>query len=205
MSRWRWKTEQPALEITHELCFDRRGPDLIAGPPAPQNTNLSPILRRKIMSKVSYIPKDYNSVTPYLVIKGAAQAIEYYKKVFGATETVRMNGPDGKIGHAELKIGNSHIMLAEENPGMGEGHASAATVGGSPVSLYVYLPDVDTVVKRATDEGAKLLKPVQDQFYGDRNGFLRDPFGHLWGIATHVEDVSPEDMKERMKKMMQAA
>ncbi len=157
------------------------------------------------MTKVSYIPKDYNTVTPYLVIKGAAHAIEYYKKVFGAIETVRMNGPDGKVGHAELKIGNSHIMLADENPSMGEGHTSATTVGGSPVSLYVYLPDVDSVVKRATDDGAKLLKPVQDQFYGDRNGFIRDPFGHLWGIATHVEDVSPQDMQERMKKMMHAA
>jgi PhnB protein len=166
---------------------------------------LAYILRRKIMSKVSYIPKDYNSVTPYLVIKGAAQAIEYYKKVFGAVETVRMPGPDGKIGHAELKIGNSHIMLADENPQMGEGHTSPAKVGGSPVSLYVYLPNVDDVVKRAAAEGAKILKPVQDQFYGDRNGFIQDPFGHLWGIATHVEDVSPEQMKERMKKMMQAA
>src|ERR1700681_3550333 len=157
------------------------------------------------MSKVSYIPKDYNSVTPYLVIRGAAQAIEYYKKVFGATELFRMNGPDGKVGHAELKIGNSHIMLADENPGMGPGHTSAATAGGGPVSLSVYLPDGDSVVKQATAEGAKILKPVQDQFYGDRNGFIQDPFGHLWGIATHVEDVSPEQMKERMQKMMQAA
>jgi PhnB protein len=159
----------------------------------------------KIMNKVSYIPKGYNSVTPYLIIKGAAQAIEYYKKVFGATETVRMNGPDGKVGHAELKIGDSHIMLADENPGMGEGHTSATTVGGSPVSLYVYLPDVDSVVQKAAAEGAKILKPVQDQFYGDRSGFIRDPFGHLWGIATHVEDVSPQQMQERMKKLMSAA
>ena len=157
------------------------------------------------MSKVSYIPKDYNSVTPYLIVKCAAQAIEYYKNVFGATETVRMNGPDGKVGHAELKIGDSHIMLADENPSMGEGHTSATTVGGSPVSLYVYLPDVDSVVKKAVAEGAKILKPVQDQFYGDRNGFIRDPFGHLWGIATHVEDVSPAEMAERMKKLMPAA
>ena len=157
------------------------------------------------MSKISYIPKDYNYVTPYLVIKGAAKAIDYYKNVFGATETVRMPGPDGKIGHAELKIGNSHIMLADENPSMGEGHTSAATIGSSPVSLYVYLPNVDDVVKRAVAEGAKLLKPVQDQFYGDRNGFIRDPFGHFWGIATHVEDVSPKDMEERMKKMAPAA
>jgi PhnB protein len=155
--------------------------------------------------KVSYIPKDYNSVTPYLIIKGAAQAIDYYKKVFGATETMRMPGPEGKIGHAELKIGNSNIMLADENPSMGAGHTSAATVGGSPVSLYVYLPNVDEVVKRATTEGAKLLKPVQDQFYGDRSGFIQDPFGHLWGVATHIEDVSPKDMQERMKKVMQPA
>ncbi len=157
------------------------------------------------MSKVSYIPKDYNTITPYLVVKGAARAIEYYKKVFGASELVRMNGPDGKVGHAELKIGNSRIMLADENPNMGQGHTSAATVGGSPVSLYVYLPDVDQVVQRATAAGAKLLKPVENQFYGDRNGFIQDPFGHLWGIATHVEDVSPKDMEERMKKVMQAA
>jgi PhnB protein len=155
--------------------------------------------------KVSYIPKDYNSVTPYLIVRGAAQAIDYYKKVFGATEIMRMPGPDGKIGHAELKIGTSRIMLADESPSMGPGHISADTVGGSPVSLYVYLPNVDDVVKRATTEGAKLLKPVQDQFYGDRSGFIQDPFGHLWGIATHIEDVSPKDMEERLKKVMQAA
>jgi PhnB protein len=116
-----------------------------------------------------------------------------------------MNGPEGKIGHAELKIGNSHIMLADENPSMGPGHTSAATVGGSPVSLYVYLPDVDKAVERATAAGGKILKPVEDQFYGDRSGFIQDPFGHLWGIATHVEDVSAEEMKERVKKLMPAA
>lgn len=157
------------------------------------------------MSKVSYIPKDYNSITPYLIIKGAARAIDYYKNVFGATELFRMDGPNGKIGHAELKIGNSHIMLADENPAMGHGHTSAATIGNSPVSLYVYLPDVDKVVEKATAEGAKILKPVETQFYGDRNGFIQDPFGHLWGVATHVEDVSPKDMEERMKKARQAA
>ncbi len=157
------------------------------------------------MSKVSYIPKGYSTVTPYLVIRGADRAIEYYKKAFGATEQFRMNGPDGKVGHAELKIGNSRIMVADENPSMGEGHTSAATIGASPVSLYVYLPDVDRVVERATAEGAKVLKPVQDQFYGDRNGFIQDPFGHLWCISTHVEDVSPQDMEERMKKMRPVA
>ena len=157
------------------------------------------------MSKVSYIPQGYNSITPYLIIKGAAQAIDYYKNVFGATQTVRMDTPDGKVGHAELKIGNSHFMLADENPKMGEGHASAATIGASPVSLYVYLPNVDQVVQKAVAAGAKMLKPVEDQFYGDRTGFIQDPFGHLWGVATHIEDVSPKDMEERMKKMMRAA
>src|SRR5258707_5263638 len=157
------------------------------------------------MSKVSNIQKDYNNVRPSLIGRGAAEAIEYYKKVFGGTEAVRMNGREGKVGHAELKIGNSHIMLADENPSMGQGHTSAATIGTSPVSLYVYLPDVDRVVKQAAAEGAKILKPVEDQFYGDRSGFTQAPFGHMWGVATHVEDVSPQEMKERMKKVMQAA
>jgi PhnB protein len=157
------------------------------------------------MAKVSYIPKDYNSVTPYLIVRGAAKAIDYYKKVFGATEVMRMPGPDGKIGHAELKIGNSFIMLADENPNMGQGHSSAATIRASPVSLLVYLPDVDKVVARATAEGAKIMKPVQDQFYGDRSGFIQDPFGHFWSVATHIEDVSPKEMEARMKKVMQAA
>jgi len=157
------------------------------------------------MSKVNYIPEGYNTVTPYLVIKGAAKAIDYYKKVFGATVVVRMDGPNGTVGHAELKIGDSRIMLADENPKMGQGHTSAATIGASPVSLYLYIPDVDSVVKRAVAEGAKILKPVEDQFYGDRSGFIQDPFGHLWGVATHVEDVAPKDLEERAKKMMPAA
>ena len=157
------------------------------------------------MSKVSYIPKDYNTITPYLIIRGAAKAIDYYKKVFGATELFRMDGPDGKVGHAELKIGNSHVMLADENPSMGQGHTSAATIGTSPVSLYIYLPDVDRVVDLAAKEGGKILKPVEDQFYGDRSGFLQDPFGHLWGVATHVEDVAPKELEERAKKVRQAA
>ncbi|HWZ81937.1 MAG TPA: VOC family protein [Terriglobales bacterium] len=157
------------------------------------------------MSKVHYIPKGYNSVTPYLVIKGASEAIEYYKDVFGATVVVRMDGPDGKVGHAELQIGDSRIMLADENPSMGQGHTSATTVGGSPVSLYVYVPDCDKVIEKAVAKRAKVLKATQDQFYGDRSGFIQDPFGHLWGIATHKEDVSAEEMNERMKKLMPAA
>jgi PhnB protein len=115
-----------------------------------------------------------------------------------------MPGPNGTIGHAELEIGNAKIMLADENPSMGQGHSSATTMGGSPVSIYLYLPNVDNVVERAVAQGAKLLKPVQDQFYGDRSGFIQDPFGHFWGVATHVEDVSPQEMKERMKKMQAA-
>ena len=156
------------------------------------------------MSKaVNYIPKGYHTVTPYLVIKGAAKAIDYYKSVFGATVVVRMDGPGGTVGHAELQIGDSRFMLADENPQMG--NRSAESIGGSPVSLYVYLPDCDKVVDKAVAGGAKVLKPVADQFYGDRSGFIQDPFGHLWGIATHVEDVSETEMKERMKKVMQAA
>jgi PhnB protein len=159
----------------------------------------------KIMSKISHIPQGYNSITPYLVINGAAQAIEYYKKVFGATEVFRMDQPDGKVGHAEVQIGDSRVMLADENPSMGQGHTSAASIGASPVSLYLYIPDVDRVVERAVSAGAKILKPVQDQFYGDRSGFIEDPFGHLWGIATHVEDVAPQELEERAKKARQAA
>ena len=155
------------------------------------------------MSEVSYIPKGYNTITPYLIIKGAAKAIEYYKSVFGAAVVVRMDGPDGRIGHAELQIGDSHIMLADEFPEMG--HRSAESIGASPVSLLVYIPDCDQVVAKAVAGGAKILKPVADQFYGDRTGFIQDPFGHLWSVATHIEDVSPEEMKERMKKMTQAA
>ena len=155
------------------------------------------------MKAVHYIPEGYNSVTPYLVIKGAAEAIEYYKNVFGATELVRMPDPSGRIGHAELKIGNSHIMLADEFPEME--YRGPLSLGSSPVSMLLYVEDVDKVVERAVAAGAKILKPVQDQFYGDRSGFIQDPFGHLWGVATHIEDVSPQEMKERMKKAMPAA
>jgi PhnB protein len=157
----------------------------------------------KTMSTVHHIPKGYHSVTPYLVIKGAAEAIEYYKKVFGATEVMRMADPSGRIGHAELMIGNSHIMLADENPDMG--YRGPIPSGSSPVSILLYVEDVDSTVERAVAGGAKILKPVQDQFYGDRLGFIQDPFGHLWGVATHKEDLSPEEIEERAKKAMQAA
>lgn len=155
------------------------------------------------MSKVSPVPKGYHTVIPYLVISGADRAIEFYKKAFGATEVVRMPGPDGKIAHAELQIGDSRIMLGEESPQMG--YRSATTIGASPISLYVYLPDCDSVVKQAVAQGAELKKPVEDQFYGDRNGTIHDPFGHIWTIATHVEDVSEAEMEQRMKKLRPAA
>jgi len=155
------------------------------------------------MTPVPYIPKGYNSITPYLIIKGAAEAIEYYKNVFGATEVMRMAQPDGRIGHAELKVGNSHIMLADEFPEME--HRGPLSLGSSPVSMLIYVEDADSTVQRAVAAGAKILKPVQDQFYGDRSGFIQDPFGHLWGVATHKEDVSPQEMEERMKKVKEAA
>ena len=155
------------------------------------------------MNKVSYLPKGYSSITPYLIIKGAAKAIEYYKKVFGATVVVRMDDPSGRVGHAELKIGDSHIMLADEFPEMN--YRGPVTDGSSPVSILLYVEDVDSIVERAVAAGAKILKPVQDQFYGDRSGFIQDPFGHLWGVATHKEDVSPAEMEERMKKAKPAA
>lgn len=146
-------------------------------------------------SKVKPIPEGYHTVTPYLYIKDAGRALEFYKQAFGATEVFRMDGPDGRVGHAEIKIGDSHIMLADEFPEMNA--RSPQTIGGSPVSLLLYVEDVDTVFNRAVETGAKSLKPVQDQFYGDRTGGIEDPFGHVWYIATHIEDVSPEEMHQR--------
>ncbi len=146
-------------------------------------------------STVKPIPEGYHSVTPYLIIKGAAEAIEFYKKAFGATELFRMAQPDGRVGHAEIKIGDSPIMLADEFPEMG--HKSPTTLGGSPVSLMIYVEDVDAVFASAIAAGAKEDRPVEDKFYGDRGGSLSDPFGHLWHIATHKEDVSPEEMQKR--------
>jgi PhnB protein len=146
------------------------------------------------------IPEGYQSVTPYLVMKGASAAIDYYKKVFGATERMRMDAPGGRIGHAEITVGSSVIMLADESPDMG--FRGPKTFGGTPVSLMLYVPNVDEVFKRAVDAGAKQLRPVENQFYGDRMGTLEDPFGHVWSIGTHVEDVAPEEMSRRAQEMM---
>jgi len=146
------------------------------------------------------IPDGYHSVTPYLICKGAAKAIEFYKQAFGATELFRMEGPGDSVGHAEIKIGDSPIMLADEFPEMQA--RSPESYGGSPVSIMLYVEDVDKVVERAVADGAKVVRPVQDQFYGDRNGTLTDPFGHTWTIATHKEDVSSAEMKRRADAMI---
>jgi PhnB protein len=149
------------------------------------------------MADVKPIPDGYPQVTPYLVVDGAAAAIEFYSEVFGATERMRMGGGDGpdKIGHAELQIGTGLIMLADEFPEMGA--LGPGTVGGSPVSISVYVDDVDAVFARALAAGATELRPVEDQFYGDRQGHFEDPFGHRWSVATRVEDVPPEEMARR--------
>jgi len=149
---------------------------------------------------VKSIPDGYHSVTPYLICKGAAKAIEFYKQAFGATELFRMEGPGDSVGHAEIKIGDSPIMLADEFPEMQA--RSPESYGGSPVSIMLYVEDVDKVVERAVADGAKVVRPVQDQFYGDRNGTLTDPFGHTWTIATHKEDVSSAEMKRRADAMI---
>jgi PhnB protein len=147
------------------------------------------------------IPEGYHSVTPYLVCKGAAKAIDFYKQALGATELFRMDAPDGRIGHAEIRVGDSPIMLADEYPE--SGHRSPQSLGGTGVSLMVYVDRVDDTFKQAIAAGAKELQPLKDQFYGDRSGTFQDPFGHVWTIATHVEDVPPEEMQRRIEKYQQ--
>ena len=148
------------------------------------------------------IPEGYRTATPYLIVQGAAHAIEFYKRAFGATEVLRMADPQGRVGHAEIRIGDSVIMLADEHPGMG--YRGPRTLGGSSVSILLYLEDVDAVFERAVKAGARELRPVTNQFYGDRSGTLEDPFGHVWTIATHVEDVSPEELKRRAETAMRS-
>jgi|SRR5882672_11195128 len=146
---------------------------------------------------VKAIPEGYHTATPYLIIRGAAGAIEFYKKAFGATELFRFPAPEGKIGHAEIKIGDSPIMLADEYPDMG--YNSPQSLGGSPVSLMIYVENVDIVFDRAVDAGATVKEAVSDKFYGDRIGTLVDPFGHVWHVSTHKEDVPLEEMEKRAK------
>ncbi len=144
---------------------------------------------------VNPIPEGYPRVIPYLIVDGAAAAIEFYASVLGATERMRMGGPGGKIGHAELEVGESIVMLADEHPEIDA--LGPKSVGGSPVSMHVYVEDVDAVFQRAIDAGAKVTAELEDKFYGDRSGGFEDPFGHQWHVASHVEDVSPDEMEKR--------
>ena len=150
-------------------------------------------------SSVKPVPDGYHTVTPYLIISGAAQALEFYAKAFGAVEVMRFKGPDEKIMHAEISIGDSRIMIADEFPQMGA--VSPQSIGGTAVGLALYVENVDTVFARALSAGATTVSAVKDQFYGDRSGTLLDPFGHRWTISTHIEDVSPEELERRAAKM----
>lgn len=148
---------------------------------------------------VKPIPDGYHTLTPYLTVKGASEAIAFYTRAFGAEELFRMAQPDGRIGHAEIRIGNSPIMLADEFPEMG--NKSPGTLGGSPISLLIYVEDSDAIFARAVAAGATVLRPMADQFYGDRSGMVKDPFGHTWSISTHREDVSPDELERRAKAL----
>jgi PhnB protein len=144
---------------------------------------------------VKSTPDGYHSVTPYLIVRGGAKAIDFYTKAFGAQELFRMEAPGGTLGHAEIQIGDSRVMLADEHPEMGA--KSPEAIGGSPVHLMIYVDDCDAVFNRAIAEGATEMRPLRDEFYGDRTGNLIDPFGHCWTISTHTEDVSPEELERR--------
>ena len=144
------------------------------------------------------VPEGYHTVTPYLFVRDAARAIEFYRKAFGAVELMRMEGPGGKLGHAEIRIGDARVMLADEVPEMGI--LGPQSLGGTSCSLLLYVENVDDRFRQALAAGAAEVRPLKDQFYGDRSGTLSDPFGHLWTIATHVEDVSPEEMRRRMEQ-----
>ncbi len=150
------------------------------------------------MNKAFYLPKGYNSVIPALAFHGAGEAIKWYTNVFGAKEKMRFNNPDGTIAHAEITIGDNVIMLAEENP---EFNHSPRTLKGNSVNLFIYVPDVDATIKKALNNRANLVKPAEDQFYGDRTGRIEDPFGYLWIVSTHVKDVSEKEMKKVMDEM----
>lgn len=149
---------------------------------------------------VKPVPEGFHTATPYLIVKDAAKALDFYKAAFGAAELMRMADPSGKIGHAEIRIGDSPIMLAEEHPDMG--FRGPQALGGSPVGIMLYVEDVDGRFRQAIEAGGVERKPVQDQFYGDRNGTLEDPFGHVWTIGTHIEDLSNQEIQRRFDAMM---
>ena len=154
------------------------------------------------MTSVKAIPPGAQSVTPYLIVRGAAQAIEFYIRAFGATELYRLTEPGGRVGHAELRIRGSIVMLADEYPDFGS--VSPATLGGTPVKLHLQVEDVDGFMRRAVAQGAVELRAPKDQFHGERSGMLADPFGHHWFVSTHIEDVSPEEMQRRFTEVMTA-
>ena len=160
-------------------------------------------IKKSAAKKVKPIPEGYHAITPYLSIAGAAAAIDFYKKAFGAKEKLRMAGPDGKVHHAELKIGDSIVMLADESPQ--HDFFSPKTRGGTTVGMHLYVKDCDAVVAAAKAAGAKVTRPVQDQFYGDRSGTLVDPFGHTWNVATHKEELSKKEMARRAAAAMKQA
>jgi PhnB protein len=157
-------------------------------------------IERNAFMTVKPIPDGYHTVTPYLIIRDAARALEFYKTAFGATELMRMASPDGRIGHAEIRIGDSPIMLADEVPQMGM--HSPQSLGGSSVNILLYVEDVDAVFNQALAAGATVLRPLADQFYGDRSGSVTDPFGHMWSVATHKEDVPPDELQRRAESAM---
>lgn len=163
---------------------------------------LSPLIcsTKALTMSVQPIPDGYRSVTPYLLLENATQALEFYKKAFDAEELMRLDQPDGKIGHAEVQIGNSILMMADAVPEMGM--KSPGMLGGTPVNLLIYCEDCDKLFSQAIEAGATEVRPMQDQFYGDRSGMVTDPFGHTWSIATHVEDVTNEELEDRLNAMM---
>jgi PhnB protein len=151
---------------------------------------------------VKPIPDEYPQLMPYLIVEGAARAIEYYKGALGASERLRMDAPDGRVGHAELQIGDAMVMLADANPDMDM--PGPRSIGGTPVTLHLYVEDADAVFDSAVQAGAKPLRPMEDRFYGDRSGQFEDPYGHRWNVATHVEDVSEEEVQRRLAAMAES-
>jgi PhnB protein len=156
-------------------------------------------------AKPNPIPDRYRRVTPALIVKGGVKALEFYAEVFGATERMRFPGPDGTVAHAEIEIGDSVVIVEEASPYMGTQAPPATGLDGTPVFMFIYVVDVDAVIERAVKLGATLKRPAQDQFYGDRDGFIIDPFGHGWTIASHVEDVAPDELMRRMTDLPQGA
>lgn len=149
--------------------------------------------------KVKAVPEGYQTVTPYLIVDGGAKALDFYTAAFGATELMRIAMPNGKLGHAEFRVGDSVIMLADEHPEMG--HRGPRSLGGTSVSILLYVEDVDAMAEKVITAGGRVLRPVQNQFYGDRTGTFEDPFGHVWTIATHIEDLSPEEIHKRAEAL----